>query len=543
MRLSLYSQAMSVSASILPSGHSDRDEFRHIEALLLDVSTRFINLPPDEVDSQIGDTQRRVCEYLGLDRSTLWQRPDNQPHKLVLTHIFQPGDSPSPPDRVDAAVLFPWLSEQVLGGKSITLRDVEDLPPSAAGDKETFRHFLTKSTVVIPLTTGGVVSGAVSFAMVRAHRDWPAPFVRRLELLAQVFANAINRAQSDRLLRRTLDEVNRLRDELSEQNVYLREEVKSLSKHNRLIGGSDALRRVLAQVEQVAATHATVLLLGETGTGKELIATEIHELSPRRDRLMVRVNCSAIPATLIESELFGREKGAYTGALSRQVGRFEMANGSTLFLDEVGELPLEIQVKLLRVLQERKIERLGSPNPIDVDVRIIAATNRDLERLVNEGKFREDLYYRLNVFPITIPPLRERPEDIPALVSAVVDEFAAAFGKNIESVAKESMLALQRYSWPGNVRELRNVIERAMIVANGPQLRIDAPKSADGALRMDYSIAAIERDHILRVLQSTGGRIRGKNGAAEILKLKPTTLESRMVRLGISKRGITSPPT
>ena len=230
----------------------------------------------------------------------------------------------------------------------------------------------------------------------------------------------------------------------------------------------------------MAPTGATVLLLGETGTGKELIATAIHERSPRAGRAMVRVNCAAIPAALIESELFGREKGAYTGALARQIGRFEVADDSTIFLDEVGELPADVQVKLLRVLQEKQIERLGSSRPIDIDVRVIAATNRDLERAVADGTFREDLYYRLNVFPITVPPLRERAEDIPMLAWSFVDEFSKALGKRIESIPKEQMLALQRYAWPGNIRELRNVIERAVIVSTGPRLVDRAAARAHG---------------------------------------------------------------
>jgi transcriptional regulator with GAF, ATPase, and Fis domain len=289
-------------------------------------------------------------------------------------------------------------------------------------------------------------------------------------------------------------------------------------------------------VEQVAPTGSTVLLLGETGTGKELVATAIHELSPRRDHPMVRVNCSAIPTSLIESELFGREKGAYTGALSKQVGRFELANGSTLFLDEIGDLPTDVQVKLLRVLQEKQIERLGSPRSVPVDVRIITATNHDLEKAVRDGRFREDLYYRLNVFPITVPPLRERREDIPPLVSALVNEFATALGKSIESIAKESMDALQRYHWPGNVRELRNVIERAMIVAKAPKLWIEPPGKAAAALAPRLTMKEVDREHIYHVLEMTDWRVRGKNGAAEMLGVKPTTLESRMARLGIQRR-------
>jgi len=251
---------------------------------------------------------------------------------------------------------------------------------------------------------------------------------------------------------------------------------------------------------------------------------------------MVRVNCAAIPAALIESELFGREKGAYTGALARQIGRFEMADGSTIFLDEISELPLESQAKLLRVLQEKEIERLGSPKRIQVNVRIIAATNRNLAKAVAEGRFREDLYYRLNVFPITAPPLRDRREDIPALVWSFVDEFSRAMGKTIEAITKSSLRALQHYSWPGNVRELRNVVERAMILASGPRLVIDLPGSIPlPAPQPLATLAEVEREHIQRVLEFTHWRVRGAGGAAEILGLPPTTLESRMAKLGLHR--------
>jgi formate hydrogenlyase transcriptional activator len=326
-----------------------------------------------------------------------------------------------------------------------------------------------------------------------------------------------------------------LREQLQQQNTYLKQEVKSLHGFSRIVGQSQALKRVLAQVEQVAPTSSTVLLLGETGTGKELIADAIHELSQRNGHPMVRVNCSAIPTSLIESELFGREKGAYTGALSKQIGRFELANGSTLFLDEIGDLPSDVQVKLLRVLQEKQIERLGNPRGVPIDVRIIAATNHDLGNAVREQTFRQDLYYRLNVFPITIPPLRERPEDIPALVSALVGEFGTTLGKNIESVHQESMDALRRYDWPGNVRELRNIVERAMIVAKGPKLWIEPPYNTAAVSKPRLTIEEVDREHIHHVLETTGWRIRGTHGAAEMLGVKPTTLESRMAKLGIHR--------
>ncbi len=288
--------------------------------------------------------------------------------------------------------------------------------------------------------------------------------------------------------------------------------------------------------EQVAATDSTVLLLGETGTGKERFASLIHECSRRRDRAMIRVNCSAIPTALMESELFGREKGAYTGALARQIGRFELAHGSTIFLDEIGDLPLEVQVKLLRVLEERTIERLGNPRPVPVNVRIIAATHRDLESLVRSGRFREDLYYRLNVFPLTVPPLRDRPDDIPLLVEAFIEECGRSMGRQVDGVAPASLQALLAYGWPGNVRELRNVVERGMITATGCLVDLDLPVAAvapahPAAPRGD--LHELERAHIQQTLHECGWRVRGPHGAAARLGLKATTLESRMKKLGV----------
>jgi len=295
-------------------------------------------------------------------------------------------------------------------------------------------------------------------------------------------------------------------------------------------------------VRQVAPTTATVLLLGETGVGKEVFAQAIHDLSPRQRRATIRVSCAAIPSALLESELFGRERGAFTGALSRQIGRFEAASGSTIFLDEIGDLPLEMQVKLLRVIQERTVERLGANEPVKVDVRIIAATNRNLEAAVAAGTFREDLFYRLNVFPITVPPLRDRVEDIPSLVWTFIDEFSRAFGKRIETVTKESLAALQRYQWPGNVRELRNVIEREMIIATGPTLSIAVPRPLLAQRRSaSTKLVDVEVEHIRGILESCGWRVRGVGGAAERLGVRPTTLESRMARLGILRQKPVAP--
>jgi transcriptional regulator with GAF, ATPase, and Fis domain len=330
------------------------------------------------------------------------------------------------------------------------------------------------------------------------------------------------------------EEVTRGIDLRQAESVCPREEFGGQYNGSEVVGQSAAIRKVLLQVEQVASTGATVLLLGETGTGKELLARALHARSPHHVRPLVALNCAALPATLVESELFGREKGAYTGALTRQAGRFEQADGSTLFLDEVGELPPETQAKLLRVLQDGRFERLGGGATLRADVRVVAASNRDLERAVREGKFRNDLYYRLNVFPIRLPPLRERREDIPLLVWAFVKELAPAMGKTIESISRVALEALQRYDWPGNVRELRNVIERALIICTGPVLHAEVPQ-ATGSTAEDLTLAAVERRHIRSVLEQTGWRVSGRHGAAEILGLKPTTLESRMAKLGIKR--------
>jgi PAS domain S-box-containing protein len=335
--------------------------------------------------------------------------------------------------------------------------------------------------------------------------------------------------------KRSVQELEHLRNQLQAENVYLKREAKDRLGTGVMVGQSQAIRRVLAEIEQVAATDSTVLLLGETGTGKELFATQIHELSARHGRAIVRVNCSAIPATLIESELFGREKGAFTGALARQIGRFELADHSTIFLDEIGDLPAEVQVKLLRVLEERTIERLGSPKPIHVDTRIIAATHRNLEQRVAAGTFREDLFYRLNVFPIHVPPLRERVEDIPLLIWRFVEEFSKTFGKRIDAIPRENMAALQHYSWPGNIRELRNIIERAMIVARGTELTVALPTQTAAAQKRSVRLTDVEKEHIRGVLESSNWRIRGAGGAAERLGLRPTTLETRMAKLGLTR--------
>jgi formate hydrogenlyase transcriptional activator len=409
------------------------------------------------------------------------------------------------------------------------------LPAEASIDKQSYEALGTQANLNIPVIVSRSEVYSLILNTVRRERIWPEVYIPRLRVLGEILGNALERSRSERELNERLREIEALKQRLETENIYLQEEVKSLAEHSEIVGQSPAIKKVLAQARQVALTDSTVLLLGETGTGKDLFARAIHNMSLRKDRTLVTVNCSALPPSLIESELFGREKGAYTGALTRMTGRFELADGSTLFLDEIGELPLELQSKLLRVLEQGQFERLGSSRTIKVNARIIAATNRNIEQQVKDGKFRRDLFYRLNVFPILIPPLRERTEDIPFLVRAVVKEFQKRIGKEIESIPKKSLQALQSYSWPGNVRELRNLIEHAMILSKGKTLDVHLPKPESSETEVTGNLDDMERRHMVAVLEKTGWRIAGQGGAAEVLGLKRTTLQAKMKKLGIKR--------
>ena len=650
-------------------GRRRLEEKLRFEKLLSEISSRFINIPAAELDREIEETQRRICELLDIDRSTLWQVREEAPGMLLLTHIHQPSEIRSPPERMNARDFFPWTSQRVLGGETVIIAKMEDLPQEAGRDLDNFALFGAKSTAFFPLSVGkGPVFGVLGFAVVRGERSWPESDLMGFRLIAQVLANALARRQADMALRESearlkmataaagaglwildsntghvwvtpktrelfrftpdqelnyesffqvihpddrktvhqavqqalrtgetlhcdfrvtapggekrwisargqrqiqsagkperllgvsfditerihledrlkeqLESIKVLQERLESENVLLKEEIKLLEHHKEIIGQSLAIKQVLSQAEQVAGTDSTVLLLGETGTGKKLLARAIHRLSLRQGRPLVTVNCAALPPTLIESELFGREKGAYTGALTRMIGRFEVADGATLFLDEIGELPLDLQSKLLRVLEEGNFERLGSTQTLHVNVRIIAATNRDLARAVKVGQFRQDLFYRLSVFPLEIPPLRERPEDIPLLIRVFVKEFKQRMGKDIESIPKRTLQALQAYSWPGNVRELRNVIEHAMILSRGNTLEVHLPERTFPETDRTGKLDDLERGHILTVLEKTAWRVAGPGGAAEILGLKRTTLQAKMKKLGIRRSQATLP--
>jgi chemotaxis protein methyltransferase CheR len=344
-----------------------------------------------------------------------------------------------------------------------------------------------------------------------------------------------DRKKAEIELRGAYEEIEQLKNQLEAESAYLQDEIKLEHNFENIVGKSESLKYVLNRVEKVAPTDSPVLIMGETGTGKELVARALHELSPHGKRALVKVNCAALPGELIESELFGREKGAFTGATTTQLGRFELAKGSTLFLDEIGELPLELQAKLLRVLESGEFERLGSSRTLHSNARIIAATNRVLEEEIRKGRFRGDLWYRLKVFPITVPPLREHPEDIPMLVKWFVDQLARKMGKRVAEIPKRTMQLLQNYPWPGNVRELKHAIESALINAQGKKLNFELPKISDSSLKDFKSLEEMERDYILRILKAKNWRIGGEDGASSILRMPSSTLRSRMKKLGIKR--------
>jgi formate hydrogenlyase transcriptional activator len=419
----------------------------------------------------------------------------------------------------------------------------------------------TQSVLCVPVAHQGRTSGilylehALSGAftparteIVRVLAAQAAIALANAQLYEEMKGEVERRAAAERALRDALAEVEALKNRLQAENVYLQEEIGTQHNFNEIIGRSPALLDALRRVERVAPTDSTVLILGETGSGKELVARAVHNRSKRNDRPLVKVNCGAIAPGLVESELFGHVKGAFTGAIDKRIGRFELANGGTIFLDEVSELPLEAQVKLLRVLQEQEFEPVGSSRTIRVSVRVIAATNRNLEQAVQEGRFRVDLLYRLNVFPIEIPPLRERATDIPLLVSFFLSRISRTLGKPLEGVTARGMEQLQEYSWPGNVRELQNVLERAAILAEGPIVSLEATLTTRAARRSDAPIPSargsnlddVQREHILSVLKSTGGVVEGSKGAAVILGVHPNTLRSRMKKLGIHLAGRSS---
>lgn len=512
------------------------DRQRRFEALLSEISATFAKISiPEDVDINIEQSLKKILDYFGVDRCGL-VRVDLQNLTFTPTHAAYRYECYKLPKDVNHASLFPWAVSQIRGGRCYHFSDFDELPPEAETDRRTWEAMGIKSILHMPLRFQNSISHMIIISSITRTITWQPEMLPRLQLIGEIFLNSIHRKAAYEELMHSYKEVARLKERLEVEADYLRAEVRCSRLHEEIIGQSEPLKRVLAMVDQVAPASSTVLISGETGTGKEMIANAIHEQSPRRDKLMVKVNCASLPSSLVESELFGREKGAYTGALTRQIGRFELADGSSIFLDEISELSLELQSKLLRALQDGEFERLGSPRTIKVDVRVIAATNRDLLSEVSKGRFRADLYYRLNVFPIDVPPLRERREDIPVLLWAFVREFNQKMGKRIHRIAKRDISLLQSYSWPGNIRELRNVVEAAMIVSSGEELKVTLPENTGSRPSPRLTLEEMERRYIEDILKQTGWRIKGVGAAADILGVNPSTLYSRIKKLGISSQ-------
>ena len=506
------------------------------DALLSELSTQFMNLPASALDHEITYGLQRLAECLDVQQGMLFELSE-EVSRMRATHTWMVSSRECiMPVRLDH---LPWVFDKLHRGETVQLSHDGDAPAEAAGTNEEIRQCGMYSAVIIPLVVAGFTTRAIALATRRTESVWPNGVVQQMRLVGEIFANALSRAQAYELFQAATSQLSLLQASLHRNEPTPLDAVSEAACLPGMIGQSAVLRAVRFRMEQVAPSDTTVLLLGETGVGKELLARALHQQSRRSMRPFVTVNCAALSATLIESELFGHEKGAFTGAVARRVGRFEAAHGGTLFLDEMGDLPLELQAKLLRVLQQGEFERVGSSRTLRVDVRVIAATNRDLEADMRCGRFRSDLYYRLAVFPITVPALRERREDIPLLVRYFVMQCAQQAGKVISTVPTRVMDTLQAYAWPGNVRELRNVIERAVINSRGPMLCLmdqlpasNEPKIECQAVR---PLAAAEAAHILRALEVKQWKIEGHTGAAAALGLPASTLRKRMRKLGIRR--------
>jgi formate hydrogenlyase transcriptional activator len=520
-----------------PATEPSVEELLAFERMLADLSARFANVAVADVEFEIQLSQAILRQFLEFDRSTFGEFQDDGSLIVLSSTAAKGTGEPTPLGQLPPQLT--WFLGKLRAGETIvTPNAAVDLPPEAVAEAEYCRKTGLVSHLAIPLRIGGRIIGAIAFSAFHGTRTWPEDLIARLKLVGEVFAHALSRKREQEKLLAAMVEIKLLKERLERENAYL-QHAAQIRLPQGLTSRSSRFLSVIDEAMQVAQTSSTVLLQGETGSGKEVLAQAIHDASSRNGRPMIKVNCAALPASLIESELFGREKGAFTGALARQPGRFEIADGSTIFLDEVGELPLELQPKLLRVLQEGEFERLGGTKTIRTDARVIAATNRPLEQAVKEGKFREDLFYRLDVFPIEVPPLRERREDIPLLCWTFIKEFSNSMGKPVDEIADESMLALQEYHWPGNIRELRNVIERAMILSHGPVLSIKLGHTTLRPIAVKATAGSLdqaERAIILQAVEQCNWRIRGSNGAAVLLDVKPTTLESRIKKLGLAPK-------
>jgi transcriptional regulator with GAF, ATPase, and Fis domain len=508
----------------------------------IDIAAKFVNAQPDTVDKIVKESLEELVDYLNVDIGTLRENRIEE-QKFIVTHSTEKKDTSDVEDITIPHPDLPYYSKILTDGQMFIFSHPDEITDEGRHDKEWVIKHDIKSHIAVPVEIGGELIGTLAFTSITKNVYWNMEVLQNLVVISKIFGNALYRKNSDKKLKAAYDEISLLKDKLQDENIVLQEEI--ILEHNpeMILGDSKILKEALYKLEQVSPTEATILLLGETGVGKELFARAAHTQSKRHERPLIKVNCAALPSNLIESELFGHEKGAFTGAVSSRKGRFELADKGTIFLDEIGELPLELQSKLLRVLQEGEIEKLGSSEVINVDCRVIAATNRNLSKEVEEGKFREDLFYRLNVFPIQVPALRERIGDLKPLVEKFVSENNKKLGRKIKRISNRTMQNLINYSWPGNIRELQNVIERAMILSQGEELNIadsDSPAvKAKGSTQEEKLILSLEeheKKYIIEILKKTNGKIFGAGGAGELLGIHPETLRSRMKKLGIKKK-------
>jgi|WetSurMetagenome_2_1015567.scaffolds.fasta_scaffold91378_2 formate hydrogenlyase transcriptional activator len=533
---------MKKGVSTSPNVGASSVQVGHLENLIMEISSQIINSPTSKIDGKIRWALRKIVECLDVDDGCFWEMTQDGTELRYMDYpTYHYIDS-----RFENAVSsvsgkdFPWFEKRGINAEATFCIRIEDLPEDAMVDKKSLRSIGVKSLIEVPYRFAGRVINGLTFGCRREERRFPAELAPILKLAGEIISSALSRKRMEEQYESLLMEMQNLPGRVPLEKRYLQWDAEHKRTYN-IIGESAAIKDVFFRMEQVAPTDSIVLILGETGTGKGMIARALHELSSRKNRPCVIVNCAAFPSTLIESELFGREKGAFTGSDSRQIGRFELADKGTLILDEIAELPLEVQAKLLRVIQDGEFERLGSPKTIKVDVRIAALTSRDLKAELSKGRFRHDLYYRLNVFPITVPPLRERYEDIPLLTDHFLMESSRKMKKEIKAISVHTLKKLSSYVWPGNVRELKHVIERAVIMTQkGDTLHL-AELLEDQSLFADdeppvTNLAEVERRHILRVLDKTKWKIWGPGGAAILLGLNPSTLRGRMRKLGIPFR-------
>jgi PAS domain S-box-containing protein len=507
------------------------------EQLITEIASQLAHARPEDLEDVIDSSLKSLGLFLRQERSFLAQFSEDG-NSLIFTNKWgAKGISLSSEIfNTDLAVAIPWVTQTLREGGVINAGPgLSGLPDEAKELRSVLQQQGISSGLIVPMSASGQIVGMLGLDTINKPRNYPQSMVNRLRLVADLLGTSLARGQAQEKLVKSLSTIKQLKDSIEQENVYLREEALLKYTHEGIVGESSAIHKVKAAIEQVAVSDATVLITGETGTGKELVSHAIHNYSLRKNSSMIKLNCAALPATLIEAELFGREKGAYTGALTRQAGRFELANDGTLFLDEIGDLPLELQGKLLRVLESGEFERLGGYQAQKTDARIIAATNRDLAHEVAQGRFRNDLFYRLNVFPIHVPPLRERAEDIPMLVWHFTQELSRGMGRSISTISQKTMENLKEYPWPGNVRELKNIIERALIVCRGSKLQVELGTATESLSGDPLTLDEVNQKHIIRILERTGWKIRGKHGAAKLLAINPQTLDSKMKKLGIKR--------